>query len=89
MFPPRVTQESGALIMDKWVADDGGRVDDLPVSHFRKTAVPCDSMRLSDQGALQGTAQIIVAGAGIFHPDWVAKSWQTCEPDYFPHSEFV
>ncbi|KAK0443480.1 amino acid transporter [Armillaria borealis] len=24
-----------------------------------------------------GTAQIIVAGAGIFHPDWVAKSWQT------------
>ncbi|KAK0462677.1 hypothetical protein IW261DRAFT_1614026 [Armillaria novae-zelandiae] len=24
-----------------------------------------------------GTAQIIVAGVGIFHPDWVAKSWQT------------
>ncbi|KAG6827392.1 hypothetical protein H0H92_011965 [Tricholoma furcatifolium] len=24
-----------------------------------------------------GTAQLIVAGAGIFHPEWVAKPWQT------------
>lgn len=27
---------------------------------------------------LQGTAQLIVAGAGIYHPDWVATPWQTC-----------
>ena len=25
-----------------------------------------------------GTGQLVVAGAGIFHPDWVATSWQTC-----------
>ncbi|KAA1477612.1 amino acid transporter [Dentipellis sp. KUC8613] len=24
-----------------------------------------------------GTGQLIVAGAGIFHPDWVATAWQT------------
>ena len=25
-----------------------------------------------------GTAQLIVAGAGIYHPDWIATPWQTC-----------
>lgn len=27
---------------------------------------------------LQGTAQLIVAGAGIYAPDWVVTPWQTC-----------
>ena len=25
-----------------------------------------------------GTGQLIVAGAGIFHPEWIATAWQTC-----------
>ncbi|KAH0826064.1 hypothetical protein J3R83DRAFT_5791, partial [Lanmaoa asiatica] len=26
---------------------------------------------------LFGTAQLVVAGAGIYHPDWIATPWQT------------
>ncbi|KAG2145448.1 amino acid transporter [Suillus bovinus] len=26
-----------------------------------------------------GTAQLIVAGAGIYHPEWTATAWQTCK----------
>ncbi|KAL0574081.1 hypothetical protein V5O48_007866 [Marasmius crinis-equi] len=25
-----------------------------------------------------GTTQLLIAGIGIFHPDWVATTWQTC-----------
>jgi hypothetical protein len=27
---------------------------------------------------LAGAAQLIVAGAGIFYPEWIATAWQTC-----------
>lgn len=26
-----------------------------------------------------GTAQLVVAGAGIYHPEWIATPWQTCK----------
>jgi hypothetical protein len=26
---------------------------------------------------------LIVAGAGIFHPEWIATAWQTCKLEHF------
>jgi len=28
--------------------------------------------------SIQGTAQILVAGVGIYQPEWVVTPWQTC-----------
>ncbi|KAF7373830.1 Amino acid transporter [Mycena sanguinolenta] len=36
-----------------------------------------------------GTAQLIVAGAGIYLPDWVVKPWQTCEFEQYSCDEIA
>lgn len=70
------------MFLDQWMAHHGWSVDDQFVCQF------CTSNEYRDSHIfdtflvwyddIQGTAQLAVAGAGIYHPEWVATAWQTC-----------
>lgn len=66
------------LVVDQWLAYHDRRMDYFAERQFWCFAFsPLISVYLLRH---QGTAQLIVAGAGIYHPDWIATAWQTCTP---------
>lgn len=76
MLSPCACAVQSARELDQRLVDNGGGVDDLLVCHIR------ESLQVVTRRALilggKGTAQLVVAGASIFHPDWIATPWQTC-----------
>lgn len=63
------------VFLDQWVVKYGWRVDYLPFCGLRTYSF---GMQISSLILPQGTAQLLVAGVTIYHPEWVATTWQTC-----------
>lgn len=77
MLSPCACAIQSARELDQRLVDDGGGVDDLLVRHVRESLQVIARRPLILGG--KGTAQLVVAGASIFHPDWIATPWQTCK----------
>ncbi|KAG5350741.1 hypothetical protein C0989_009441 [Termitomyces sp. Mn162] len=76
VLSPRVTQISSRLVLDQWVALYRRNLDREPCGSFRATFFIFH--RVMNLTYLQATAQLLIAGVAIFHPEWVVTPWQTC-----------
>lgn len=74
-----VPENACHILVDQWMVDDGWSVDHKLIRHLCEPSVLEDNSPLkSSLLRWQGTAQLIVAGSTIYHPDWIALPWQTC-----------
>lgn len=81
VLPTRLAQTPCAFLVDQWVADDGWGLDDWAFGDFCGCFVGLViyyAWGADNTSSRQGTGQLVIAGAGIYHPEWVATPWQTC-----------
>jgi len=78
VLPLRTSQLQVIAFLDQRVAELSRCLDYEPFRYFRtffsSVFPPTAHLKMK-----KGTAQLIVAGVGIFHLEWAAKPWQTCE----------